>query len=336
MGKGANEVDPAPYGGSDTRESQALEDVTWQPGETANTEVMGHAPAIELADVPPAAGPAPEVDEVTATRARIEETRAHMSDTVDAIQEKLSPGNMVQGATSAVRDATIGRAQQAVSTAGDTAMGFGSSVLDTIKQNPVPTALVGFGLGWLYFLYRQQPPGRIKQSAAQLQGTAASAANQVQYKAAQAQQTMSDMAGQVQGTIADTASQVQDTIAEKAGQIQGTAAQMTDQVQGQVTQLGMQTQQQAQRVQYGFQQMLDEQPLAVGAAAVALGIAAGLAIPETQQEHALMGPARDSMVDQVQGTVQDAAQKLQSVAQEAIGAASNAAKEEAANQGLGQ
>jgi gas vesicle protein len=334
MGKGANEIDPAGrYSGPDTRESQALEGVTWQPGEMTNSEVMGHAPAMDVMDVPSGAGYAPEADEVSATRARIEETRAHMSETVDAIQEKLSPSNMVQGATSAVRDATIGRAQAAVSSASDTAAGLGSSILDTVRQNPVPTALVGFGLGWLYFSHRQQPGQRIRQSAAQFQ---TNAAGRLQDTTAQAQQAVSNAAGQVQGTISDTASQVQDTLSQTAGQIQDTAAQLADQVQGQVSQLGAQTQYQAQRAQYGFQQMMQEQPLAVGAAAVALGIVAGLAIPETPQEHALMGSAKDSVVEQVQGQVQDAAQRIQSVAQEAIGAAANAAREEAANQGLGE
>src|SRR3712207_6904937 len=39
-----------------------------------------------------------EVDEVAATRAEIERTRADMSETVDAIQERLSPENLKEQA----------------------------------------------------------------------------------------------------------------------------------------------------------------------------------------------------------------------------------------------
>jgi len=44
----------------------------------------------------------------------------------------------------------VGRAEDAVSTAGETAKGMSSIVIDTIKQNPIPAALAGLSLFWLY------------------------------------------------------------------------------------------------------------------------------------------------------------------------------------------
>jgi len=80
----------------------------------------------------------------------IEQTRSEMSDTIDAIQQQLSPSHLKEQAKEAVRDATIGRAQDMVSSAGESAKATGSSMLDMIKQNPVPAALAGIGLGWLW------------------------------------------------------------------------------------------------------------------------------------------------------------------------------------------
>jgi len=54
------------------------------------------------------------------------------------------------GAKDAAWDATIGRAEDAVSTAGSTAKGVSTIVIDTIKQNPIPAALAGLSLFWLY------------------------------------------------------------------------------------------------------------------------------------------------------------------------------------------
>ena len=76
--------------------------------------------------------------------------------------------------------------------------------------------------------------------------------------------------------------------------------------------------------------MLRENPLAMGALAVGAGAALGLAIPQSTQEHEVMGEARDTFVEKAQEKAQDAQQRVQRVAQEA----QSAAKEEASNQGL--
>src|SRR5437588_8647877 len=59
--------------------------------------------------------------DIEQTRAEIENTRSEMSGTIDAIQEKLSPSNLAQQAKDTVRDATIGKAQDMVSNAADSA-----------------------------------------------------------------------------------------------------------------------------------------------------------------------------------------------------------------------
>jgi hypothetical protein len=53
-------------------------------------------------------------------------------------------------ARDAAWDATIGRAENAVSNAGETARGVRSIVIDTIKQHPIAAALAGLSLFWLY------------------------------------------------------------------------------------------------------------------------------------------------------------------------------------------
>jgi multidrug efflux pump subunit AcrB len=78
--------------------------------------------------------------------------------------------------------------------------------------------------------------------------------------------------------------------------------------------------------------MLQENPLTVGALAVGVGAVVGLAIPESEKEHEVMGEARDNLVETAQEKAQETQEKVQRVAEEA----QSAAKDEAENQGLTQ
>jgi uncharacterized protein YjbJ (UPF0337 family) len=287
-----------------------------------------------------------------------------MSQTIDEIQERLSPQHIAQQAKDTVRDATIGKATTMVNDASDSAKGFGAGIIDTIKQNPVPAALAGFGIGWLFmsgrksggtqtYGYRAYDYGsgygydRGQSSSPGIIGNAQQAVGNV---AGQAQSTLANVAGQAQGTagnvagqVQDAVGQVQDTAGQVVGQVQDTAGQLASGAQSVVRQAGDTMSDLGSTAQFGmsqagngFQQMLRQNPLGVAAGALAIGLAVGLAIPETDKENEIMGPARDNLMQQAQESVQQTAQKVQSVAQEAVGAATDAAKQEADNQGLSQ
>jgi hypothetical protein len=64
--------------------------------------------------------------------------------------------------------------------------------------------------------------------------------------------------------------------------------------------------------------MMQDNPLLVGAGALVLGAAFGLAIPETERENELMGEARDSMVERAQDMARNAASQVQNVAGDAV------------------
>ena len=89
-------------------------------------------------------------DEVEAAKANVELTRAEMTDTVDALQEKLDPETLKEEAKT-----------RAKGTARDT----GTRVVETAKQNPtVPVAVAGGLLGLL--LVRRWLRGRGRGSNA--------------------------------------------------------------------------------------------------------------------------------------------------------------------------
>lgn len=65
--------------------------------------------------------------------AQINHTRAELSETLDAISRKLSPGELVDQALGYLRGPNE----------------FVSHLGESVKRNPVPVALVGIGLSWL-------------------------------------------------------------------------------------------------------------------------------------------------------------------------------------------
>jgi hypothetical protein len=83
-------------------------------------------------------------------RAQIEETRAGMSQTIDAIQERLDPTRLVKEAVGTVKDATVGRAkhltQKARTTVGELAERPAETlrtIAQLVREHPVPTGVVG-------------------------------------------------------------------------------------------------------------------------------------------------------------------------------------------------
>src|SRR4029453_15748153 len=66
----------------------------------------------------------------------------------------------------------------------------------------------------------------------------------------------------------------------------------------------------AKRVERTFQRQLQERPLAIGAAAVAVGTMVGCALPRTRAEDQLMGEARTSMLSRAGDAVQGVATSI--------------------------
>src|SRR5918994_1341815 len=240
-------------------------------------------------------------------------------------QLKSAVHEMTGEAKSAVREATVGRIERVASNTGESAKGMKSSLMTTIRENPVPAALAGLGISWLIIN---------RSDSSTSDQTQSSGPSQVGQAAGQAQQKVGEAAGQAQQAVGEAAGQVQQTAGQATDQVQQTAGQVIDQVQATAGQVSDQVQQQAQRARGRLEQMVVENPMPIGALALALGGAIGLAVPGTQREQELMGETRDRVVERVQETVQEATQdtveKVQRVAEEA----GEAVEKEAKYQGL--
>ncbi len=274
-----------------------------------------------------------------------EQIAAAKEQVTGAVQEQVE---MVKGN---IHDATIGRAEEMVSNVGK------SGLVETIKQNPVPAALAALGLSWLwaqrsggsssreqyryaggrtYYGGGQPSYGRGQAYRA---GSYGYGQGQGYYgPGSQGDESLGDkvgnVAGQARDTVGDVTGQAKDKVADVAGQAKEQVGQLAGQAQDQVGEWGGQVQYGAQRAMTRFDQMVHENPLGVSAAAIALGLAVGMSLPDTPLEDKLVGEARDNVMEKAQSTAQETMQKVGQVAQQVQQTATDTAKDAAQKQGL--
>ena len=70
-------------------------------------------------------------------RARIEQTRAEMSETVNVLKERLSPDHLRRQMMEKLHSATVGRARKMMETSTEKAREVGCTVAEKVRKNPV-------------------------------------------------------------------------------------------------------------------------------------------------------------------------------------------------------
>jgi ElaB/YqjD/DUF883 family membrane-anchored ribosome-binding protein len=289
--------------------------------------------------------------EVVTIRAEIAETRDRLGDTIEEIGERLNPRNIKEQVKQNVRDATIGRVENMAHSAVDRVNDTRRTITDTIKQNPIPAAMVGVGLGWLMYNSRQASQGASRRTYVSeyeraygrgagtgtgygVPGAYGSSGYAGGAYTTRAEAELEANASGAVGRVKEKAGEVGGTVKEKAGELadraQETVSQVADRAQDLAGNVAEQTRYQARRVEDQFY----ENPLAIGAAALALGVAAGLAVPATRKEAELMGGARDQLVDRVREVASETKDKVQHVAERVVDEAQTVAKDAAREEGL--
>lgn len=228
-----------------------------------------------------------------------------------------SAGQMASDAASSAGQMASGAASTAghlASSAGETAMDTGSSLIDLVQQNPIPAALVGLGLGWLYMNRSSgQPDYRAHSGTHYRYGSQATG----QYSSQNGGDA--SMVSRATGQVSDLASSAQEHVSDLASSAQETVGEMTSSVMDQ-----------SRRAPGQIQGLIQERPLAAAAVAASLGAAVGLWLPATQVENRLMGSANEKVMDRAQEAASEAMEKVQGVAKEV----KSTVAEEARAQGL--
>jgi hypothetical protein len=233
-------------------------------------------------------------------REEIAQTRIEMAETIEAIEERLRPSNLVAQAGETVRNAATEKVKDMANTAGYAAdRMMDSSFARTVRDNPVPAAMIGIGTAWL--LMNRRSAGMRRERAERYSGYRASGA----YGSGE-----TDWRRNSEGIAVGTTgygdygggSSSGEAVADFGGEIHPYHRQTS-------------------RPSTNFNRVVRDNPLVVGAAAALVGVAIGMSLPSSETENRLMGDARDSVVDKAKETARDAADKVEDVAGKAAGAA---------------
>jgi hypothetical protein len=245
-------------------------------------------------------------------RSDIEQTRAELSETVDAIQDRLRPANLVSQARDTVREATVGKVKQMAENARSSLRsgGYGSdygdytdgdSVIDRIRANPIPAALAVASVAWIAFKgkdrsHRRTSPaiyGSTRDGEAFVRETVISEDVEDGWDVEPSRDNSASMASGV------------------SNRVRGATARVRNATAG---------------TRDGLQRVANGNPIAAGAIAAAVGLTIGLALPETERENELMGDARDTVVNRARDAARGAADRVQDAAKRVQDVAADAAR----------
>ena len=213
----------------------------------------------------------------------IEATRDRMSRDIDELGDRLSPDNLKRQA----KEAITGKAHEMVSNVGAGARRTGFRMIDFIQENTSLVAAMGLGAVWLI-----QQRNRSEISGDRM---ARFAYTGPERRGSGLTQRIADRAGDVRHAIGSAVGSATETVSERAEELGSDARERA-------RDLGHRAQEQTRRARGGVERLMNENPLAVAAGIAAIGLAAGLLVPETERERRTLGPVRDDLAERAQTT----------------------------------
>jgi len=265
----------------------------------------------------------------------VENTRANLTDTLDTLRDRVSPGHLMDQAVEYLR--------------GSGGREFANNLGRTVRDNPIPVLLIGAGMGWLMMsggrsaetgharpqqalpspgtTYLPTPTGGpagarsldTHNSATHASPTRASGmAHDDGHEKESLTERASAAASGVAGRVSDTASHAYDRVAGAAGSAAEGVGAAAGNVSHRATELAHDARDYAARAgssaQHGMNWLLHEQPMVLGGIGLAIGAAIGAMLPTTRTENRLMGEASDKITGQVKDAAQEGYERAQEVA----------------------
>lgn len=286
----------------------------------------------------------------------IEHTRSEMRETLDAIQSKLTPAQMMDEAMTYFRNGP-----------GE----FASNLGRIVRNNPVPMALVGVGLAWLAVSSTRRSsesdrdeygydedgydyasagagdyPATVESDYASTGGAyraswagsadygsagAAYAGGSEAYGTARGDYARGDYArGDYDGDYGGDYGEPSSYYAGSSHEERGRMSHLADSARGRMSKIGDMARHRGQRAREGLTGMAEQQPVMMAAAAFVIGAALGALLPSTRREDEWMGQTRDSLKHQAAAAGREGIERAGRVAEETW----TAVGDEALNQGV--
>jgi ElaB/YqjD/DUF883 family membrane-anchored ribosome-binding protein len=257
----------------------------------------------------------------------VERTRSDIEDTVEALREKMSLGQIVDEASHYFRNS-----------GGTEAM---SNLATQAKANPMPLALVGIGLAWLMSGRGQPSMGsrmgshegyasgaysgggssslsNVGSRVGETAGSAKDAVAGTGRKAGEAVSSGMHKAGDAVSSgmhkAGDAASQTYGRVSDKASETYGRMSEHASDTYDRLSD-------RAGRAQRSMSELIENEPLILAGLGIAVGAAIGAMMPATRTEQRFMGDKLDEWKDDASDMARSEWEKTKSVAKDAVSAA---------------
>ena len=185
--------------------------------------------------------------------------RSRLDQTLSEIERRLAPGRLMEDGLGYLRNHG---AKEYVLNLGDAA-----------KRDPIPLALVGVGIAWLMLSSRRGATGS--------QGSTSASA--ISRGIGDTVASVKEAGANVMGTVSDIGDKVSQTTQKISGTVQSAMERTRE--------LGGAARHGAQRVRGSYDYLVSEQPLAIGAIGLALGVAIAAAASRPRTQDGVSGDA---------------------------------------------
>ena len=265
-------------------------------------------------------------DDAVQIREKIEETRSQMSETIDAIQDKLSISNITEqvkdqvseqlgSAVEGAKNAFFGGATDIINSVGRSFRQAGrSNLARKAQEQPWLLPVVGIGIGAI--LVRAFGGGGDKReehkSYRYKDFEGGYNPDEIEHSKRSRRKFKSDdvESGYLRNKVGEAAETVYTGATDAAGSAYqgiGEAANKTYRGIGKVSGLAYEKAGDiGEEMKKNYEHYIEKNPLVVGAAAFAVGAAVGYAIPLTKTENNYLGEMRDNVLDKAQASAQEA------------------------------
>jgi ElaB/YqjD/DUF883 family membrane-anchored ribosome-binding protein len=195
-----------------------------------------------------------------------EQIRADLDKTLDEIERKLSPGELLDRSVDFLRN----NGSEFIREAGE-----------TVRANPIPVLLTAAGLIWL-----------TTSIATRYRSRASGYEEGEEFSSYRGSEDLEDY-GHNDGGVRSKMDQARSRMSSAAHRVGDRVEDVADRARGRLSSTMNTMKDRTEGVRSDLMNLVQEQPIALGALALAAGALIGAALPITQYENRLVGPTRD-------------------------------------------
>jgi ElaB/YqjD/DUF883 family membrane-anchored ribosome-binding protein len=255
-------------------------------------------------------------------RQEVERTRARVAADVDAIGNKVSPENVKYQAKQRIVQAKDEAKQRVVRST----RRAGRSLADSARDNPLPLVLVGAGLGWLVY--------NARQSARRYEGW--SEPEHDEFETTPGYDVDYDIDYETGPSARERIARARQRAGERVAHAGERMHEMRERAGERIHHARERAGERIHHAREGAESFAKDNPLAVGAIALAIGASVGLLLPTTPAENRMLGQKRDQLMRRGRQAMTELGEVAEHTAREAARVAKQDIEQRGANLGKGQ